>query len=93
MRWFERCNLNAPIQTALDLFFVRLFQHQIDRLFDHLLGLFNRAALAGYSELWARRHKPIVLALDDSGQFGQLHNVQLTTSGARGTPRRFVFPA
>jgi hypothetical protein len=78
MRRCERSDLYASIQTAFDLFFVRVFQQKIDRFFDHLLRFFNRPSLAGHAEFRARRHKPIVLTLDHSRKFWQLHQGKIT---------------
>jgi hypothetical protein len=57
MRRCERSDLYASIQTALDLFFIRVFQQEIDRFFDHLLRFLNRPSVAGHAEFRTRRHK------------------------------------
>ena len=67
----------ASIQTALDLFFVRGFQQQIDRFFDHLLRFFIGPTLTGHAEFRTRRHKPIILAFDTASSLASFIREEL----------------
>ena len=77
---FERSHLHAPVEPTLDFFFIRIFQQQLDGLFDHPFCVFNRAPLAGNAQFRTRGHKPILFAFDDGGQFRQLHGGDITST-------------
>ena len=46
-----------------------MLEQQFNRLLKIGPRFLNGVTLAGHIHLWAKRHKPIVLTLDDGGEF------------------------